>query len=68
MENGNEFEKQYEKLLKDAVKGIEELSTQLDDVDRNLQTIHSLGRQVQQSAILWSDFRRSLRGEFREEK
>lgn len=60
MENESEFERQLSKLLKDAAKGLEDLHSQFEDIDRNLQTVHSLGKQVYESAQLWQDFHKAI--------
>ncbi|RCH85041.1 hypothetical protein CU097_000500, partial [Rhizopus azygosporus] len=52
--------RQLSKLLKDAAKGLEDLHSQFEDVDRNLQTVHSLGKQVYESAQLWQDFHKAI--------
>ncbi|EIE76125.1 hypothetical protein G6F46_011407 [Rhizopus delemar] len=60
MENDSEFEQQFTKLLKDAAKGLEDLQSQFEDMDRNLQTVHSLGKQVYESSHLWHEFNKAI--------
>ncbi|KAI9473587.1 MAG: hypothetical protein EXX96DRAFT_578591 [Benjaminiella poitrasii] len=56
METRKNFDQDKQILLEKAVTGLEQLHSNLNNLNRNLETINAIGSQFEEPAHLWNSF------------
>ncbi|ORX54386.1 hypothetical protein DM01DRAFT_1335532 [Hesseltinella vesiculosa] len=52
----SQFEVDHAKLLEKVTQGLDQLVTNLNHLNRNLETINTIGNEFEAPAYLWSQF------------
>jgi DASH complex subunit DAD1 len=60
MEPRSTFEEDKEKLFQKALSGLDQLNSNLNGLNRNLDTINAIGSQFEASSHLWSSFHKAI--------
>ncbi|KAI7900643.1 uncharacterized protein BX663DRAFT_517102 [Cokeromyces recurvatus] len=61
METRKNFDQDKQLLLEKALIGLEQLHSNLNNLNRNLETINAIGLQFEAPAHLWSSFHKSIK-------
>jgi hypothetical protein len=60
MEPRSTFKEDRENLLQKALSGLDQLNSNLNSFNRNLETINAIGSQFEASSHLWSSFHKAI--------
>ncbi|KAI8989407.1 hypothetical protein BDB01DRAFT_848581 [Pilobolus umbonatus] len=60
MEPLSQFEEDKQELLNKAISGIIQLTSNLDSLNRNLETVNTIGSQFKPPAYLWESFHEAI--------
>lgn len=60
MDNRTPFEIEHGTLLEQVAQGLDQLVANLKELNRNLETINTIGREFTQASHLWRDFHEAL--------
>lgn len=63
MEPRSTFTEDRENLIKKATLGFDQLNSNLNSFNRNLETINAIGSQFEASSHLWSSFHKAITSE-----
>lgn len=55
-----QFEEERAKILEKALSGLDQISSNLNVLNRNIETINSIGTQFGAPAQLWSSFHKAI--------
>ncbi|KAI8067914.1 hypothetical protein BC940DRAFT_299852 [Gongronella butleri] len=56
----SQFEIDHAKLLEKVSQGLDQLSTNINHLNRNLETINTIGSEFEAPAYLWEEFHQAV--------
>ncbi|KAI8371767.1 uncharacterized protein BYT42DRAFT_581493 [Radiomyces spectabilis] len=61
MDDRTSFEIEHQALLEKALQGFEQLVSNLNHFNRNLETVATIGQEFEQPSKLWHDFHTAIK-------